>query len=201
MPSEEINYLKESRLEWLFSINLAEGQTEALLAIGPKRSESPYSREDQELLEGIASSLALLLASQRLDFRAETRSRGGVVGPASSYCSLLGLSGGPKDKSKHFTFVQVAEELLYGPYGQLIKSIGLFAGVNADHSVYLNARTVLEVAHGALPSSLPTRRQLDLDANDVGAPTGPLLLSLDNEIRSGIKILTYGGRIHRIAVC
>ena len=61
MPSEEINYLKESRLEWLFPINLAEGQTEALLAVGPKRSESPYSREDQELLEGIASSLALLL--------------------------------------------------------------------------------------------------------------------------------------------
>jgi len=29
--------------------------------VGPKRSEEPYSREDQELLQGITSSLALLL--------------------------------------------------------------------------------------------------------------------------------------------
>ena len=61
LPAEESGFLRESRLEWLFPINLAENQTEALLAVGPKRSESPYSREDQELLEGIASSLALLL--------------------------------------------------------------------------------------------------------------------------------------------
>lgn len=45
----------------VFPICLVEGRTEALLAVGPKRSESPYSREDQELLQGIAGSLALLL--------------------------------------------------------------------------------------------------------------------------------------------
>jgi eukaryotic-like serine/threonine-protein kinase len=61
LPPEESDFLRRARLEWLFPISLGEGKTEALLAVGPKRSESPYSREDQELLEGIASSLALLL--------------------------------------------------------------------------------------------------------------------------------------------
>jgi hypothetical protein len=61
LPAEESEFLRRARLEWLFPISLGEGQTEALLAVGPKRSESPYSKEDQELLEGITSSLALLL--------------------------------------------------------------------------------------------------------------------------------------------
>jgi eukaryotic-like serine/threonine-protein kinase len=61
LPQQENGFLRQARLECLFPICLVEGQTEALLAIGPKRSEEPYSREDQELLQGITSSLALLL--------------------------------------------------------------------------------------------------------------------------------------------
>ena len=60
LPAES-EFLGQARLEWLFPIALAEGQTEALLPLGPKRSEEPYSPEDQELLQGIASSLAILL--------------------------------------------------------------------------------------------------------------------------------------------
>jgi len=61
LPEEENRILRQSNLEWLFPVCLVEGRTEALLAVGPKRSESPYSKEDQELLQGIASSLTLLL--------------------------------------------------------------------------------------------------------------------------------------------
>jgi eukaryotic-like serine/threonine-protein kinase len=61
LPQQEIKFLQQARIEWLFPISLVEGQTEALLALGPKRSEEPYSWEDQELLQGITSSLALLL--------------------------------------------------------------------------------------------------------------------------------------------
>jgi eukaryotic-like serine/threonine-protein kinase len=61
LPQQESEFLRQARMEWIFPICLAEGQTEALLVVGPKRSEEPYSREDQELLQGIASSLALLL--------------------------------------------------------------------------------------------------------------------------------------------
>ena len=61
LPRQENEFLRQARLEWMYPICLSEGRTEALLAMGPKRSEEPYSREDQELLQGIASSLALLL--------------------------------------------------------------------------------------------------------------------------------------------
>jgi len=61
LPREETDYLSGSRLEWLFPISLGTGPTEGLLALGPKRSEEPYSEEDQQLLGTIAASLALVL--------------------------------------------------------------------------------------------------------------------------------------------
>jgi hypothetical protein len=61
LPPEESDFVTRARLEWIFPISLAVDQTEALVALGPKLSEEPYSREDQDLLEGIAASLALLL--------------------------------------------------------------------------------------------------------------------------------------------
>jgi hypothetical protein len=61
LPPEESTFLRQTRIEWVFPISLAPGATEALLVLGPKRSEEPYSREDQDLLQTIAGSLALLL--------------------------------------------------------------------------------------------------------------------------------------------
>ncbi len=61
LPRYEIALLRKSRIELLVPIAINPGGTEALLALGVKRSEEPYTREDQELLETIASSLALLV--------------------------------------------------------------------------------------------------------------------------------------------
>jgi hypothetical protein len=61
LPPEESEFVTRARLEWIFPISLAADRTEALIALGPKRSEEPYSREDRDLLEGITASLALLL--------------------------------------------------------------------------------------------------------------------------------------------
>jgi eukaryotic-like serine/threonine-protein kinase len=61
LPSEETDYLRRTRLDLLVPIAMAPDRTEALLALGLKRSEEPYSREDQDLLVAIGSSLALLL--------------------------------------------------------------------------------------------------------------------------------------------
>jgi serine/threonine-protein kinase len=61
LPQIEAALLRTERLELLIPIVLAPGAREALLVLGPKRSEEPYSREDKDLLESIASSLALLL--------------------------------------------------------------------------------------------------------------------------------------------
>jgi serine/threonine-protein kinase len=62
LPEEEIRFVQGARIDLLVPIVLASGTTGALLVLGIKRSEEPYSREDQELLEAIASSLADLLA-------------------------------------------------------------------------------------------------------------------------------------------
>lgn len=61
LPPEESAFLRRARIDLLALIAVGAGQTEALLALGVKRSEEPYTREDQELLETITASLALLL--------------------------------------------------------------------------------------------------------------------------------------------
>lgn len=61
LPHEETDFLRQARIEFLVPVANAPDRTEALLAVGPKRSEEPYTREDQDLLVTIASSLALLL--------------------------------------------------------------------------------------------------------------------------------------------
>jgi eukaryotic-like serine/threonine-protein kinase len=61
LPDEEIQFIRDARLDLLVPVSVNGGHTDALLALGMKRSEEPYTREDQELLEAIASSMALLL--------------------------------------------------------------------------------------------------------------------------------------------
>jgi eukaryotic-like serine/threonine-protein kinase len=45
----------------LVPVAASPASTQALLVLGAKKSEEPYSREDRELLESVAASLALLL--------------------------------------------------------------------------------------------------------------------------------------------
>jgi eukaryotic-like serine/threonine-protein kinase len=61
LPHEETEFLRRAHIELLVPIANAAGRTEAMLVLGAKRSEEPYSREDQDLLVAITSSLALLL--------------------------------------------------------------------------------------------------------------------------------------------
>src|SRR5262249_8759364 len=61
LPLEESEFVRRAQIDLLAPIAAGAGRTEALLALGIKRSEEPYTREDQELLETIAASLALLL--------------------------------------------------------------------------------------------------------------------------------------------
>jgi eukaryotic-like serine/threonine-protein kinase len=61
LPPEEINSLRAARIDLLVPVASGSGRREALLALGAKRSEEPYAREDQDLLTAIAASLSLLL--------------------------------------------------------------------------------------------------------------------------------------------
>ncbi|MCI0352532.1 MAG: PDZ domain-containing protein, partial [Acidobacteriales bacterium] len=61
LPHSETDFLRESRIEMLVPVAVSPERSEALLALGSKRSEEPYSTEDQELLLAVSSALALLM--------------------------------------------------------------------------------------------------------------------------------------------
>jgi serine/threonine-protein kinase len=65
LPQAEVAYVRHARIGLLVPITLTPGRTEALLVLGMKRSEEPYTHADQELLETIASSLAMLFEQSR----------------------------------------------------------------------------------------------------------------------------------------
>jgi len=61
LPQVDKDFLHNAHIDLLVPVALAEGSTEALLVLGAKRSEEPYSSEDTTLLENVASALGLLL--------------------------------------------------------------------------------------------------------------------------------------------
>ena len=61
LPDEETEFLRRARIDLLVPVATSLNRAESLLVLGAKRSEEPYSGEDQELLAAIAASLAILL--------------------------------------------------------------------------------------------------------------------------------------------
>jgi eukaryotic-like serine/threonine-protein kinase len=61
LPPAERDALRDARIEVLVPVVTGSGRLDMLLALGPRRSEEPYSAEDLELLATIADSLALAL--------------------------------------------------------------------------------------------------------------------------------------------
>jgi tRNA A-37 threonylcarbamoyl transferase component Bud32 len=61
LPQVDKDFLQKAHIELLVPVALKEGSTEALLVLGGKLSEEPYSHEDTTLLENVAGALALLL--------------------------------------------------------------------------------------------------------------------------------------------
>jgi tRNA A-37 threonylcarbamoyl transferase component Bud32 len=96
LPQEETEFLRKARVEFLVPIATAPEQTEAVLVLGIKRSEEPYSREDRDLLMAIASSLALLVekpqapALPRSDIFEECPQCGACYDSGATQCSKEG---------------------------------------------------------------------------------------------------------------
>jgi tRNA A-37 threonylcarbamoyl transferase component Bud32 len=61
LPPDEAELVRSARVALLVPIATPPGGSEALLALGAKRSEEPYSSEDQEFMAAIAGSLGLLI--------------------------------------------------------------------------------------------------------------------------------------------
>jgi tRNA A-37 threonylcarbamoyl transferase component Bud32 len=98
LPVEEARLLRQARIDLLVPVSKAQGHLDALLALGMKRSEEPYTREDQELVEAIAASLALLVEApaKTEDKRAgsfqECPDCGTCYAPASTTCDRDGAA-------------------------------------------------------------------------------------------------------------
>ena len=61
LPVQEIDSLRQAGIDLLVPVSMTLEHSEALLALGAKRSEQPYTREDKDLLAAIAVNLGLLL--------------------------------------------------------------------------------------------------------------------------------------------
>ena len=81
LPQVDKDFLHNARIDLLVPVALAEGSTEALLVLGAKRSEEPYSSEDTALLENVASALGLLLM----------RGAPSILGRSIEECPACGL--------------------------------------------------------------------------------------------------------------
>ena len=61
LAASDIEWLAQAAVETLVPIQLGDQGAEALFALGPKRSEEPYSAEDDDLLMAIADNVAWVL--------------------------------------------------------------------------------------------------------------------------------------------
>jgi tRNA A-37 threonylcarbamoyl transferase component Bud32 len=61
LPLDEADLVRRTRIALLVPVPGGPDGRDVLLVLGVKRSEEPYSREDQELLTGIAAGLGLLM--------------------------------------------------------------------------------------------------------------------------------------------
>ena len=61
VPPEDLDWVRRHRLELLVPSRFGAEGSEAFFALGPRRSEQPYSSEDEDLLMTIGHGVALLL--------------------------------------------------------------------------------------------------------------------------------------------
>jgi tRNA A-37 threonylcarbamoyl transferase component Bud32 len=61
LPSQDTEFVRQARIDLLVPVETAPEGRDAILALGSKRSEEPYSEQDRTLLSAIAANLALLL--------------------------------------------------------------------------------------------------------------------------------------------
>jgi hypothetical protein len=89
LPAEETEALVRARVEWLFPIALGTDRAEGLLVLGPKRSEEPYTQEDQDLVEAIASGLAVVAERTTAAVSSPAASGGGDGSFATAETAVL----------------------------------------------------------------------------------------------------------------
>ena len=117
LPQVDKDFLHNARIDLLVPVALAEGSTEALIVVGAKRSEEPYSTEDTGLLENVASAVALLLI----------RSTSTMHGRSLEECPTCGIcydTGTTKCEKDESLLTLVATPRMLGQRYRLEKRLG-----------------------------------------------------------------------------
>ena len=117
LPQVDKDFLHNARIDLLVPVVLAEGGIEALIVVGAKRSEEPYSAEDTGLLENVASAVALLL----------TRGTSAMHGRSLEECPFCGTcydTGTTKCEKDESLLTLVATPRMLGQRYRLEKRLG-----------------------------------------------------------------------------
>ena len=93
LPADEAELVRSAHAGLLVPVTTSPAGPEVLLALGEKRSEEPYSKEDQEFLSAVAASLGLLIE------RPATRAPGETFAecPQCGTCDDSGTASCPRD--------------------------------------------------------------------------------------------------------
>ncbi len=99
LPPGETRFLRQARVDLLVPIATSPERTQALLALGPKRSEEPYTGEDLSVLVSIATSLGLLLSFERPAVAAPASPHAFGECPTCGVCYDTGVTRCPQDNA------------------------------------------------------------------------------------------------------
>jgi tRNA A-37 threonylcarbamoyl transferase component Bud32 len=93
LPDEDLRWLKEGNFKLLVPLVSRDGSLIGMIALGEKKSGISFTREDRQLLAGIANSAAFAVELEQL-YRTQSSSVGGEISSpsSSSYNNLLSLS-------------------------------------------------------------------------------------------------------------
>ena len=147
LPPGELRFLEESRIDLLVPIVTHAERSESVLALGVKRSEEPYSRQDIDLLAVVAANLALLqersaLAEPAIDTFEECPACGTCHDTGASQCAHDGTALVPIALSRTLAARYHLERLL---------GRGGFGAVYVAVDAALDRRVAIKIARDDLP--------------------------------------------------
>ncbi len=174
LPHAETDFLRQAEIELLVPISLGGAEREALLALGRKKSEEPYSSEDKELLLAIANNLALLL--ERHTASAMVAS-GLEECPRCGACYDTGIFTCPRDETP--LKPSVVPRLLDGRY-RLDRKLGR-GGMGTVYSAFdtsLERQVALKLIREDLVSSAEAADRFSREARAAAAITHPNIVIL-----------------------
>ena len=172
LPGEERDFVRQARIDLLIPITAPPGGRQSLLVLGIRRSEEPYSRKDQELLETIAASLAFLL-EQPISADKQPTSPFGIEAPesvASETVRPQSAQGSRREtvSGKVFSHYRVVRQLGKGGMGEVFLA----------EDTSLDRLVALKFLSGLLQADETARRRLLREAKSAAALDHPFICKI-----------------------